>query len=93
MEAVKLSNKKQINSLVFLFSITYMISYMTRINYGAIIAEMQTELPICSVSGAVMRMDLADLPALMFRNSAHGDHQLTVGSEQILGHKMGLRFS
>ena len=37
-----------------------------------IIAEMQTELPICSVSGAVMRMDLADLPALMFRNSAHG---------------------
>ncbi len=38
----------------------------------AIIAEMQTELPVCSVSGAVMRMDLADLPALMFRNSAHG---------------------
>lgn len=44
MEAVKLTNKKQINSLVFLFSITYMISYMTRINYGAIIAEMQTAL-------------------------------------------------
>lgn len=38
----------------------------------AIIAEMQTELPVCSVSGAVMRMDLEDLPALMFRNSAHG---------------------
>ncbi len=37
-----------------------------------IVAEMQAELPICSVSGAVMRMDLADLPALMFRNSAHG---------------------
>lgn len=44
MDAVKLSNKKQINSLVFLFSITYMISYMTRIDYGAIIAEMQTAL-------------------------------------------------
>lgn len=37
-----------------------------------IIAEMQTELPICTVSGAVMRMDLAGLPALMFKNSAHG---------------------
>lgn len=37
-----------------------------------IIAEMQTELPVCSVSGAVMRLDLADAPALMFRNSAHG---------------------
>ena len=38
-----------------------------------IIAETQTELPICSVSGAVMRMDLTDAPALLFRNSAHGE--------------------
>ena len=37
-----------------------------------IIAEMQTELPICTVATAVMRMDLADVPALMFRNIAHG---------------------
>lgn len=33
-----------------------------------IIAEMQDELPLCTVSGAVMRMDLEGLPALMFRN-------------------------
>ena len=37
-----------------------------------IVAEMQTDLPTCTVSGAVMRMDLADVPALMFRNAAHG---------------------
>ena len=37
-----------------------------------IIAEMQTELPVCTVSAAVMRMDLAGLPALMFKNTAHG---------------------
>lgn len=37
-----------------------------------VIAEMQSELPLCTVSGAVMRMDLADVPALMFRNVAHG---------------------
>lgn len=37
-----------------------------------IIAEMQTELPLCTVSAAVMRMDLAGLPALMFKNTAHG---------------------
>ena len=37
-----------------------------------IIAEMQTELPVCTVSSAVMRMDLAGLPALMFKNTAHG---------------------
>lgn len=37
----KLETKKQINSLAFLFSMTYMVSYITRINYGAIISEME----------------------------------------------------
>jgi len=36
-----------------------------------IIAEMTTEIPSMTVGEAVMRMDLADLPAFMFRNSAH----------------------
>jgi ribosomal subunit interface protein len=38
----------------------------------AIIAELPTEIATLSVSEAVMRMDLADTPALMFRNPAHG---------------------
>jgi len=37
-----------------------------------IVAEMQTHIETLSVGAAVMRMDLANLPALMFRNSAHG---------------------
>jgi ribosomal subunit interface protein len=37
-----------------------------------IIAEMQTEIHTLSVSEAVMRMDLADVPALVFRNQTHG---------------------
>ena len=37
-----------------------------------VIAEMETPIPLLSVSEAVMRLDLADLPALMFRNSARG---------------------
>jgi ribosomal subunit interface protein len=37
-----------------------------------IIAEMQTQIPVCTVSEAVMRMDLENLPALMFKNTAHG---------------------
>lgn len=37
-----------------------------------VIAETPTEIPTCTVSNAVMRMDLADLPAMMFRNTAHG---------------------
>jgi ribosomal subunit interface protein len=37
-----------------------------------VIAEMSTELPNLTVSEAVMRMDLADAPVLLFRNRAHG---------------------
>ena len=36
-----------------------------------VIAEMRTAIPHLSVSEAVMRLDLADLPVLLFRNSAH----------------------
>ncbi len=38
----------------------------------AIIAEMPTEIATLTVSEAVMRMDLADVSALMFRNRANG---------------------
>lgn len=37
-----------------------------------IIAEMDTTIETMSVAEAVMRMDLAELPALMFRSAAHG---------------------
>src|SRR3954447_1999205 len=38
-----------------------------------VIAEMTTELPRLTVGEAVMRMDLADAPMLLFRNSSHGE--------------------
>lgn len=41
-----------------------------------VIAEMKTSIPQLSVSEAVMRLDLADLPALLFRNSARGNLNL-----------------
>ncbi len=37
-----------------------------------VVAEMTTEIPTLTVSEAVMRLDLADLPALMFHNESHG---------------------
>ncbi len=37
-----------------------------------IVAEMSTEVADLSVSEAVMRMDLSDQPALLFRNSGNG---------------------
>ena len=37
-----------------------------------IIAELPTEIGTMTVSEAVMRMDLADVSAMMFRNRAHG---------------------
>jgi ribosomal subunit interface protein len=38
--------------------------------YATVVAEVPTEIAVLSVSDAVMRMDLADQPVLMFRNSA-----------------------
>lgn len=38
----------------------------------AVIAEMQAEIPTLTVSEAVMRLDLAELTAMLFRNRAHG---------------------
>ncbi len=37
-----------------------------------VIAEMTMPIEVLTVSEAVMRLDLGDLPALMFRNRAHG---------------------
>lgn len=41
-------------------------------NQPVVVAEMTTEIPALTVSEAVMHMDLGDMPAMMFRNSAHG---------------------
>jgi ribosomal subunit interface protein len=41
--------------------------------YATVIAEQQTEISLLSVGEAVMRMDLADQPVLMFRNSTTGE--------------------
>jgi hypothetical protein len=38
-----------------------------------VIAEMSTELPQLTVGEAVMRMDLADAPVMLFRNRSHGE--------------------
>jgi ribosomal subunit interface protein len=41
--------------------------------HATVIAEQVTEISLLSVSEAVMRMDLADQPVLMFRNSTTGE--------------------
>jgi len=41
--------------------------------HATVIAEQVTEISVLSVSDAVMRMDLADQPVLMFRNSTTGE--------------------
>lgn len=41
-----LTEKKQITRLTVLFMLTYMASYITRINYGAIISEMELDTGI-----------------------------------------------
>lgn len=39
----KIQDTKQVNRLILLFSCTYMVSYLTRINYGTIISAMVTQ--------------------------------------------------
>jgi len=41
--------------------------------HATVIAEQAAEISLLSVSEAVMRMDLADQPVLMFRNSTTGE--------------------
>ncbi len=41
--------------------------------YATVIAEVATEISLLTVGEAVMRMDLADQPVLMFRNSTTGE--------------------
>src|SRR5262245_426348 len=41
--------------------------------HPTVVAESSTEISLLSVSEAVMRMDLADQPVLMFRNSSTGE--------------------
>ena len=43
------------------------------LTYATVIAEVPAEILLLSVGDAVMRMDLADAPVLMFRNSATGE--------------------
>lgn len=43
---------------------------------AVVIAEMTTELPHLTVGEAVMRLDLANAPALLFRNRSHGELNL-----------------
>jgi ribosomal subunit interface protein len=45
----------------------------TKTAHATVIAEQVTEISVLSVSEAVMRMDLADQPVLMFRNSTTGE--------------------
>lgn len=51
----KLTSKKQISMFSLLFSLTYMVSYVTRINFGAILTEMElaTQFPRHMLSMAV----------------------------------------
>jgi ribosomal subunit interface protein len=54
-------------------SATVQLPGQTGPTFATIIAETQTEIGVLSVCDAVMRMDLADQPVLMFRNATTGE--------------------
>lgn len=69
--------RKESNALAWFFALTYMVSYITRINFGAVIAEMVTET-------GMARSDLA----LSLTGSF-----ITYGLGQIISGMCGDRFS
>ena len=71
------TDKKQINGLAFLFAITYMVSYITRINYGAVISEIEAST---SMSRALLSMAVTG-------------SFITYGAGQIVSGFFGDRFS
>lgn len=42
----------------------------------AVVAEMETVVPTLAVADAVMRLELGDLPALLFKNPANGSYNM-----------------
>ena len=73
----RLEGKSQVNRLACLFACTYMVSYITRINYGAIISEMEA-------ATAVSR----DLLSMALTGSF-----ITYGAGQIVSGVLGDRIS
>ena len=51
----KLQDQKHINLFALLVAVTYMVSYITRINFGAIVSEIQTDT---GISKALLSMSL-----------------------------------
>ena len=49
----KITDRKSVNSLVLLLMITYTISYLTRINYGAVISEIVTAEHITKAAASI----------------------------------------
>ncbi len=72
-----LQNKRDVNRIAILFTLTYMISYITRINYGAIISEMESAAGISK-----------DLLSMALTGSF-----ITYGVGQIISGLCGDRFS
>lgn len=73
----KITDRRTINKLVLLFTVTYMISYITRINYGAIISEIEKST---SMSKSMLSLSLTG-------------SFITYGTGQIISGICGDRFS
>lgn len=71
------SNKKSVNGIILLFTLTYMVSYITRINYGAIVSEMENST---GFSRSLLSMALTG-------------SFITYGTGQIISGFLGDRFS
>lgn len=73
----KVQSRKEINGLIILFAMVYMVSYITRTNYATIIAEMENAT---SFSRSLLSMSITG-------------SFITYGAGQIISGALGDRFS
>jgi OPA family glycerol-3-phosphate transporter-like MFS transporter len=81
----KLKDRRQVSNLTVLLAVAYMVSYMTRINFGAVVAEMEVSTGISrsmlsmSLTGSFITYGLGQIICGIMGDKVSPKRMITVG--------------
>lgn len=87
----KLKDRRQISSLTVLLAVAYMVSYMTRINFGAVVAEMELSTGISrgalsmSLTGSFITYGLGQIICGIMGDKISPKRMITIGLIMTVG--------
>ena len=87
----KLKDRRQISSLTVLLAVSYMVSYMTRINFGAVVAEMELSTGISrgalsmSLTGSFITYGLGQIICGIMGDKISPKRMITIGLIMTVG--------